>query len=284
MKLGIITFDYRLAFGKSADCRLDAPAMDTLRFIDRVAELGLDGFMWEGGYMPAIEDPLFDKVREKAEAHGLYVEVAGGGVRLESMERWLAAAKKLNAAVIRTDLGTDHWGKCNMRFKKSRETLQEELKAKGDMLRKSVKLAEKHKIKIALENHADFSADELVSLIKAIGSEYVGACLDTGNGLALMDSPMDDVRKLAPYAFAVHLKDYAIMHSGVYIKIFGVPLGQGALDLPQMMRIIRDKAPNPNITIECGVEARGTVAESLKYEDDTVRESVRYARETLNIK
>ncbi|MDO9541641.1 MAG: hypothetical protein Q7J98_04905, partial [Kiritimatiellia bacterium] len=112
-------------------------------------------------------------------------------------------------------------------------------------------------------------------------------CLDNGNAVPIMEDPYDDVKKLAPYAFAVHFKDYAILDTSKTpwgAKIVGVPYGQGVFDLPRMWKTIKDKAPNPNITIECTLEPKGTVAESLKYEDESVRECVRYAREVLNIR
>jgi 3-oxoisoapionate decarboxylase len=90
---------------------------------------------------------------------------------------------------------------------------------------------------MAVENHIDFLADELVELITLIDSEWLRVCLDTGNPLRMLEDPSEVAAKLAPLAAATHIKDVAA-HRGDP-KTFGfwpsVPLGKGLVDLPEVI-------------------------------------------------
>lgn len=111
-------------------------------------------------------------------------------------------------------------------------------------------LAERVGVKLAVENHKDFEADELVDLMQSLSSAHVGVCLDTGNSLALLEDPLVVVEKLAPYALTIHLKDIAV---GVWEDGFlmaEVPLGSGILDLTAMIGAITSKAEKAEFHLE----------------------------------
>jgi sugar phosphate isomerase/epimerase len=97
--------------------------------------------------------------------------------------------------------------------------------------------AERQGVIMAIENHLDLLADELVELITTIDSKFLRVCLDTGNALRMLEDPLDVVAKLAPFAAATHIKDVAA-HRGDP-KTFGfwpsVPLGDGLIDLPKVL-------------------------------------------------
>ena len=66
-------------------------------------------------------------------------------------------------------------------------------------LERAAPIAEKHRVAIAVENHKDHRNDERVALFEHISSEFVGACVDTGNSVALLEDPVDTVTALAPW-------------------------------------------------------------------------------------
>ena len=49
---------------------------------------------------------------------------------------------------------------------------------------------------LAVENHKDWRADELLAILKRVGNDHVGICLDTGNSIALLEDPMDVIEAL----------------------------------------------------------------------------------------
>ena len=71
-------------------------------------------------------------------------------------------------------------------------------------------ILEKHRLLLGLENHKDWTAEEMVALIERHSSEFLGVCLDTGNNISLLDDPMDTVAELAPFAVTTHFKDVAV--------------------------------------------------------------------------
>src|SRR5262249_60717170 len=78
----------------------------------------------------------------------------------------------------------------------------------------SLELAEpvvrREKVTLAVENHKDFRVDEMLELLRGVGSEWVGVCVDTGNNVALLEEPAGVVKALAKQAKSVHLKDVGV--------------------------------------------------------------------------
>ncbi len=65
------------------------------------------------------------------------------------------------------------------------------------MLEQAAPLAEKHRIPLAVENHKDHRDAQRIALFEHISSEFVGACVDTGNSFALLEDPLETVRRFA---------------------------------------------------------------------------------------
>jgi sugar phosphate isomerase/epimerase len=108
----------------------------------------------------------------------------------------------------------------------------------------------KHKIKLAVENHKDWRAPELESLLKEIDSEWLGVTLDFGNSIALMEDPMDVVNTLAPYVMSTHVKDMAVKPYEDGFLLSGVPIGTGILDLPEIVKICKKYNPQVRFSLE----------------------------------
>jgi sugar phosphate isomerase/epimerase len=112
----------------------------------------------------------------------------------------------------------------------------------------------KHRLKLAIENHKDHTTDELIAHLKAISSEWIGALVDTGNNIALLEEPHGVVEALAPYALSVHLKDMAVQEAPDGFLLSEVPLGTGFLDLKRMISALR--RANPAIVINLEMATR----------------------------
>ena len=69
-------------------------------------------------------------------------------------------------------------------------------------------------------------APELVALLQSIDSPFVGACVDFGNNLALLEDPDETIELLTPYAITTHLKDMARAANRVGFELSEVPLGR----------------------------------------------------------
>ena len=111
-------------------------------------------------------------------------------------------------------------------------------------------IVERHRLPLAIENHKDQRDGDRVALLEKLSSEFVGACVDTGNSLALLEDPLETVRKLAPWAHSVHLKDQALQPYDEGFLLADIALGQGALDLTRMVEMLRAARPGIRFSLE----------------------------------
>jgi 3-oxoisoapionate decarboxylase len=126
-----------------------------------------------------------------------------------------------------------------------------EFEARGrKALERATPVAERHRLTLAVENHKDHRDAERVALLRAISSEYVGACVDTGNSMALLEDPLETVKMLAPWARSVHLKDQAVKMYEDGFLLGDIPLGKGCLDLKLMVDILRQANPRVRFSLE----------------------------------
>jgi sugar phosphate isomerase/epimerase len=118
----------------------------------------------------------------------------------------------------------------------------------------SLELAEpvvrRHGLRLAIENHKDWRVDEQIDLLRRLGSERVGVTLDCGNNLALLEDPMDVVRRLAPVTFTIHFKDMALAPSADGFLLSEVPLGRGVLDLREIVAVCTRANPKVQFNLE----------------------------------
>jgi sugar phosphate isomerase/epimerase len=220
---------------------------DPLTFLDYCHGLGAAGVQTALG---ARDEAYTAKLRARAEEHGMYVE---GSLRLPrdkaDEERFAAevrTAKECGAKVVRTVL-------MNGRRYELFDSAAAFRKA-AEQARQSLLLArpiiEKHDLKLAIENHKDFETAALIDLIKAADSPNVGACIDTGNSLALLEPPPETVEALAPYCFTSHVKDIGVEEYADGFLMAEVPLGTGFLDLPRVLGVLHKAKAAPRLNLE----------------------------------
>lgn len=120
--------------------------------------------------------------------------------------------------------------------------------------KKNVALAEpilrKYKMKLGIENHKGWRSAEQAAWLKQLGSEWVGVCFDFGNNISLCEEPMDTVKALAPCTFFAHIKDVAVEEYEDGFLLSEVPMGEGILDLVQMVQILRETDPKMIFDLE----------------------------------
>ncbi|SHH60360.1 sugar phosphate isomerase/epimerase family protein [Clostridium grantii] len=277
LELGLFSYSYHLAFGAhDVFTPKETKKMDIFSFMDRVKELGFDGIQIDPMHLESYKEDYLNKVLNYAKNKGFYLEYGTTGVEENHLFTQLEIAKKLESPILRTYIGFDPMGE-NVDPKK-------EVENAILVLNKVKEKAAEYNIKIAIENHCDLTTDELVELVKEINSPYVGVCVDLGNFMIHLEDPVVSVKKLAPYIFSTHFKDYAFSMENWGFKSFGVALGKGVIDLEAVLNILIEDSKLDKIMLELPVEKCLTEEATLKKEDDIVVESVKYAREVLGIK
>lgn len=218
---------------------------DTLEFLHYCAGLGAGGIQ---APLTSTEPAYIRSVRRVSDQLGMYFEVmlplpAGDS---DPFEKSLIAAREAGATAIRT--------RCLQgRRYESFATLaewKEFVEHSRDSVLRATTVVEKHKMPLGVENHKDWTADELSKMMEQISSEYVGVCLDTGNNISLLEDPIAVVEALAPYAMAVHLKDMAMGEWPNGFELSEVPFGEGLLNLRKVVETIQAARPKVRITLE----------------------------------
>jgi sugar phosphate isomerase/epimerase len=129
-------------------------------------------------------------------------------------------------------------------------------------------------VKLAMENHFDFTADEFAALINRVNSPYFGMCFDTGNDLRIGDDPVETARLLGKHIFATHTKDVQAVY-GVSPKewyFFScVPVGQGVINMPGVVDTLLAEGYQGLFAIELDYPHPDVLDE-----DTAVAQSVRY--------
>ena len=188
-------------------------------------------------------------LRTRAEYFGMYIE---GMVSLPSnagsadFEQRIVDAKSAGAVCVRS-------AALSGRRYETFHTLadwQKFVSTAHASIEAALPILERHKMPLALENHKDWTADELAAVMKKYSSEYFGVCLDFGNNIALLDDPMSVVELLAPYTIATHMKDMAVDSYSDGFLLSEVVLGQGFLDLPRMISRICEARPSTRFSLE----------------------------------
>jgi sugar phosphate isomerase/epimerase len=112
--------------------------------------------------------------------------------------------------------------------------------------------AEKLGLKLALENHADMRAAELVELLARVDHPALTICLDNVNLLRVGDDLISGVRLLAPLTTVVHLKDCRPGDPCVEGGPVSVTLGTGVINLPAILAELAAANISGPICVEFG--------------------------------
>jgi sugar phosphate isomerase/epimerase len=106
-------------------------------------------------------------------------------------------------------------------------------------------------IKVAVENHAgDMQARELVQLIEAAGTDFVGANFDSGNACWTLEDPFAALEILAPYVLTTSLRDSLIWESANGVTVAWTAMGEGNTDLNAFFDILEKRCPGVAANIE----------------------------------
>jgi sugar phosphate isomerase/epimerase len=236
----------RSGMGFSPDCFVLArPPRSIFDYMQYAYDRGAGGVQ---GYLSSLDPAYLSSIRERAEKLGMYVEITIMLPKEDTteFERTVIAAKEAGARCIRSVclIGRRYETFSNLA---DWNAFVKESKAK---LARAVPVLEKHRVRMGLENHKDWTIDEMVPLLKEYSSEYLGACIDWGNNLSLLDDGMELVERLAPFVINSHIKDMAVEEYADGFYLAEVPLGQGILPLKKMLETIMAVRPDTKISLD----------------------------------
>ncbi|MBI3414379.1 MAG: sugar phosphate isomerase/epimerase [Verrucomicrobia bacterium] len=246
-RLGVGMHSYGMQWNLARERKADARFHDALTFLEYCHSIGAGGVQVAIG----VQDQDYTRrLRERAETLGAYIEGQTSLPREEGdvprFEAEVRAAKDSGATVMRTAMLS---GRRYETFDSAQA-----FRDFAERSWKSITLAEpvtkRHGVRLAIENHKDWLVEEFVAMLRRLGSEHVGACVDVGNNLALLEDPLEVVTTLAPLAVSTHIKDMGVADNDEGFLLSEVPLGEGCLDLRTMIATLRRANPKLQFNLE----------------------------------
>lgn len=225
-----------------------------MKLLDFAAANKFESFDATGYYFPGYPavppDSYIDGLRKKAADLGL--AISGTGVRnnfttadaavrqqgVEHIKQFVEVAARLGAPGIRvfadTQMRAQTWE--TVAPGKKRSEVQDWIAAN---LRECAEHGKKFKVKIGVQNHGDFlrTGEDLMTLVKAVGSEWCGPIVDTGYFKSA--DPYKDIELVAPHAVNWQIKQS--------------PLGEDSevpTDLVKLVTIVRKSGYSGFLPIE----------------------------------
>jgi len=245
--LGVVMYDcnHRRKWMKLQDKSFDL--FDPFHYLNHCQSIGAGGAHVALRVMTPQDA---GRLREQALAKGMFIDAILSPPRDESdLSRFEAEVKTASEVGVQAARTVIIPGRRYERFKTMSEFRN--FVARGRrMVELATPIVEKYQVPLAIENHKDQRIEDRVELYEHIGSEFVGACVDTGNSFALLDNLYGAIEALAPYAFSVHFKDQALSEYKEGFLLADIPLGQGSFDLKRMVRILRAEKPDLQFSLE----------------------------------
>ncbi len=161
-----------------------------------------------------------------------------------------------------------------------------QLAEKFHLFQAAIPQIEEYGMQIAIENHTDTFADEILWVVNRLNHPLIGTCVDTMNPLQVMENPSEAMEKMLPTAYCCHFSDDIIVVDPLGVHDIGAPHGQGSMDCPLMVAQIREKSPMDKIIFENEIAFKSLnepIEEARARELAACEESVRYLRDTLKL-
>jgi 3-oxoisoapionate decarboxylase len=226
-----------------------APAIPAEKFIDLCQSFGGDGCQMDFSQLASTDAEYLKGLRARLDAKGMYMELAVSARLLDNEEevaRIAAAANQLGASILRVACLSGRRYESFHEMAKWKDFVAQWNKT----LEKAAPILKKHKLVAGVENHKDWLADEQAEMLKRIGSENIGACVDFGNNVSLLEDSLEVAEKLAPYAVTTHLKDMAVRPYSEGFELSEVALGDGATPLAKIISTLRKHRGDIHIVLE----------------------------------
>ena len=244
MKVGIDSYCYHRYFGEIYPDQQDPGVRWTfIDFVNRAAELGVDGVSLEScffeslepGYLSEMKGVLDDKKLERVLAwgHPDGLEAGRNKKAWKEMNELIPRARFMGADIMRIVASS-------LMFRN--EPHGPQIEAIVKMLAESVQIAQDNDVVLAIENHIDYTSQEIYEILERVGSEALKVNFDTGNTLRMMENPVEAARRLGPYTVATHTKDLqACRHVAPEEWYFfsSVPVGTGLIDIPGVVAALK---------------------------------------------
>jgi 3-oxoisoapionate decarboxylase len=278
MKVAIDSYCYHRYFGEVYPNQVKpARPMGYADFLRRAVELRVDGVSLETCFFESTDEAYLKGLKEIIDRGRLEVVVAWGhplgfegGKKPEAVEdlrKHFRTCRLLGASVMRV-VGS------SLDYRNHPHGPQIEKLTK--IFKECARMAGDQGIKLADENHFDFTTDEYLGLFEAVGSPHFGMCYDTGNCLRNGDDPVASAKRLAKHVFATHTKDVAPQYGWDpkdWMFFSTVAVGDGIINFPGLVEELEKAGYNGLYAVELDY-----MDPRYRDEDAAVKASITYLK------
>jgi 3-oxoisoapionate decarboxylase len=203
---------------------------------------------------------------EHAKSLNVTLEVGTRGILSNNLKTYLEISQRLHSRLLRVVVDSKH-----------HEPSPEEVIR---LLAAELPAFEQANIILGIENHDRFKVKTLAHIIKTLASPCIGIVLDTVNSFGSLEPPELVVETLGPYTVNLHIKDFDVRRAShnLGLEIFGTPAGQGRLDIPAVMRQLKNDGRDLTAILEFWVAPEATVEESIAKEQRWAESSIEYLK------
>jgi 3-oxoisoapionate decarboxylase len=268
VRVGLSSYTYTWAIGVPG--RLPKEPLTLLELVERAGSLGVDALQIADNLpLHDVSGPDLAAFEARARELQVMVEVGTRGIDAAHLQHYLALAQRLGSPVLRVVIaGTTH------------DLTPDEAIT---ILRPQRRAFERAGVMLAIENHDKFSTDELLYMLEALGTGWVGICLDTVNSFGALEGPEVVVEKLKPFTVNLHCKDFVIRRAEhmMGFTIEGRPVGQGQLNVPWLIDQLGGPEKDMSAIIELWTPPSATLESTVATERQWAEMSVEYLQKLL---
>ena len=265
MKLGVSSYTYTWAVGVPGS-NLSHP-LSARDLVDKAFAAGLK-LVQIADNLPLEElaDQELADLYSYSKKNGVAIEMGSRGLTIEHTMKCLAAAEKLHSPILRMVIDKHGYEPDLVSIISTIKSLVSEFRSR--------------KIRLAIENHDRFRALEFEEIIRSVGNEWVGICLDSVNSMGAGEGFETVSEILIPYTFNLHIKDFTIFrvsHKMGFV-IEGRPAGQGMLNISGLLSALSETGRCHSAILELWTPPEPEIEDTILKEERWASESIEYLK------
>lgn len=268
MRLGISSYAFTWAIGVPG--YPPAKPLTAPELLERASQLGVRVVQFADNLpLDRLSDAEQNDLKAEAERRGLMLEVGTRGVTPDHLRRYLDLTRRMGSNLLRTIPEASETGMSTEEMVESLRSLIPEMGAAG--------------VRLGLENHGRTAVADLRQIVEAVGSPWVGICLDTVNSLGMAEGPAVVVEALARYTVNLHVKEFVVVRAlhQMGFAVEGRPAGQGQLNIAWLLESLRAAGVSPNAILEQWTPSQQNLETTIALEQSWATESVKYLRKLI---
>ncbi len=271
MRIGIDSYSYHRRYGEIRPGERPSPhapwLLEPSPVLAHARSLGVDDLMLETCYLPlpgSIGADLFGDGTAPRSAfswghpwpEGAFHGLDGGRTPAaeDDLGVWVELAGRLGHPHMRITLGSP--------ASRGDEPASVLIARLIEPVRRAASAAANVGLALAIENHGDLTAAELVEILERVDRPNLGVTLDNVNLIRLGDDMVDGTRRLAPWTLLVQLKDHLPTDDP---SALGGPictaLGEGVAPLDDVLGVLAQAGFDGPVCVELASLGEGDVDE-----------------------